>query len=67
MLGLTHLAIPYYQRCLALSPDVQVDCPILGCAAEDFAVEAAYALQGLWAASGEMEKALTVTQTWLVI
>jgi len=65
LLGLTHLAIPYYERCLDLSTAVQPGS--LNCQAEDFAFEAAVNLQGHWAASGNMEKAREVTEKWLVI
>ena len=65
ILGLTHLAIPYYERCLAMSADVQVEK--LGSRAEDFAREAAFALQNFWAASGNMEKAQGLTDKWLVV
>lgn len=65
LLGLTHLAIPYYERCLALSAAVQVE--EMGCGGEDFATEAAIALQAFWAASGNLGKAQEVTETWLVI
>lgn len=61
MLGLTHLAIPYYSRCLDRCFDRQeADNE------ENFVREAALALQGIWAASGNMEKAREVTQEWLV-
>ncbi len=65
LLGLTHLAIPYYERCLDLSTVVQIGSP--NCQGEDFAFEAAVNLQGLWAASGNTEKAREVTESWLVI
>ena len=65
LLGLTHLAIPYYERCLAMSAAARVEEP--GCGAEDFAQEAALALQSFWAASGNMEKAREHTETWLVV
>lgn len=63
LLGLTHLAIPYYERCLALSEIVQEDHEYT----EDFAQEAAFAMQGLWAGSGNLEKAQQVTEAWLSI
>lgn len=65
LLGLTHLAIPYYERCLAMSAAAQVEES--GCRAEDIAQEAAFALQNLWAASGNMEKAWEITEKWLVV
>ncbi len=65
MLGLTHLAIPYYRRCLALSNDVGTDG--LDSTQEEFAKEAAFSLQGLWAANGELNEALEVTERWLIL
>ena len=65
ILGLTHLAIPYYERCLDMSPDVQAES--MSYKGEDFVQEAAVALQGFWAASGNTEKAREVTERWLVI
>lgn len=65
LLGLTHLAIPYYERCLGMSAAAQLEEP--GCGAEDFAQEAAFALQSFWAASGNMEKARELTEMWLVV
>lgn len=65
LLGLTHLAIPYYERCLAMSAAVQVEES--GCGAENFAQEAALALQSFWAASGNMKKARELTEKWLVV
>ena len=65
LLGLTHLAIPYYERCLAISATAPVEKS--GCGVEDFAHEAAFALQSFWAASGNMEKARELTEKWLVV
>ena len=65
LLGLTHLAIPYYQRCLSLSKAAQVNH--LEGYTDDFSREAAFALQGLWATSGHHEKARQLTKDWLVI
>lgn len=65
LLGLTHLAIPYYERCLAMSAAAQAEQS--GCGADNFAQEAAFALQSFWAASGNMEKARELTERWLVI
>ena len=63
MLGLTHLATPYYQQCLNFSEIVQHQ--YAGSGVEDFAQEAAFALQGIWATNGNEEKALEVTERWL--
>lgn len=65
ILGLTHLAIPYYERCLDLSMAVQAES--MSCKGEDFVNEAAVALQGFWAASKNVEKARGVTERWMVI
>ena len=35
--------------------------------AENYTLEAAYVLQGIWASSGEVEQARKVTEEWLVI
>ena len=65
LLGLTHLAIPYYERCLAMSDAAQVED--LGYGAEGFAKEAAFTMQNFWAASGNMRKARELTERWLVV
>jgi general transcription factor 3C polypeptide 3 (transcription factor C subunit 4) len=65
LLGLTHLAIPYYERCLDLSTAVQTGPPDRQ--QDDFAFEAAVNLQGLWAASGNVKKARDITEKWLVM
>ena len=65
ILGLTHLAIPYFERCLDLSTAMKA--ADTGCGGEDFGREAAIALQGFWSMSGNMERARGVTEQWLVI
>lgn len=65
MLGLTHLAIPYYQR--SLDMEVEVLKMNLGLTTENFTRDAAFALQGLWAACGDLEKAREATKKWLTI
>ena len=65
MLGLVHLAIPYYERCLALSSEV--DTKYGTQRTENFAKEAAFALQSHWAASGITERAREVSETWMVL
>lgn len=62
MLGLTHLAIPHYERCLAYSGDSGRHDH-----AEGFAREAAFALQSLWALGGECGRARQLSETWLVM
>ncbi|KAL8768028.1 MAG: hypothetical protein Q9209_005632 [Squamulea sp. 1 TL-2023] len=61
MLGLTHLAVPYYQRCLAFRTDRH---KVIG---DDFAIEAAFALRNIWAADEQMAKVLNITYGYLVI
>lgn len=63
MLGLTHLATPYYEHCLFLSEIMEAECE--GSGVEDFAQEAAFALQEIWATNGNEERALEVTERWL--
>lgn len=65
LLGLTDPAIAYYLRCLALDSDVQRTHASRS--AENFATEAAFALRGLWVASGNFVRAREVTEKWLVI
>ena len=62
-LGLLHLAIPYYEQCLALSAAVQTENS--QGSPENYACDAAFALQGIWAASGQLEMANAVTNRWL--
>ena len=63
MLGLTNLAETYYQQCLIMSKAMQQVCAMSE--VEDFAQEAAFALQGIWAMNGNDEKALEITIQWL--
>ncbi|KAL9125829.1 MAG: hypothetical protein Q9217_005026 [Psora testacea] len=65
LLGVIHLAIPYYERCLALGNALEMRYG--SSITENFAQEAAFALQGHWAASGNMDRAREVTERWLVI
>lgn len=65
LLGLTDPAIAYYLRCLDL--DKEVRSAHTGPSSENFATEAAFALQGLWVASGNFVKAREVAKKWLVI
>ena len=71
MLGLAHLAVQGYERCLELSEEIErakatADNGDVGWT-EDFSREAAYALQGLYAMSGEVEAARLITERWLVV
>ena len=65
MLGLTHLGVQYYLECLEIGRHVgHIDADH---AIENFSREAAYALQGIWAASGNDDKARDITEEWLVL
>jgi general transcription factor 3C polypeptide 3 (transcription factor C subunit 4) len=65
ILGLSHLAIPYYERSLELSSTNRKEpCTT---EIEDFASHAAYALQSIWAVNGQVELARAVTEDWLVL
>ncbi|KAJ4291195.1 transcription factor TFIIIC subunit tfc4 [Kalmusia sp. IMI 367209] len=70
-LGLVTQAIPYYQRCVALSEIVRQEASMnqdyeYG-RAEDFATEAAFALQAIYVLSGDFKEAYNVTKANLVI
>ena len=65
MLGLAHLAIPFYQRCLELRQDLYNSEPEI--VVQDFSRDAAVALQGIWAQGGNTETARAVTERWLII
>lgn len=65
MLGLAHLAVPYYLHCLEIRRCVQRIS--LDPGLEDFTREAAFALQGIWVANGNVDKAREVTEEWLVL
>lgn len=76
MLGLAHLAILGYEKCLLLGEEISQrrekrEDPGDGGGGiylpEDFTREAAYALQCLYAVSGEVEVARRITERWLVI
>ncbi|KAK4540863.1 hypothetical protein LTR36_008805 [Oleoguttula mirabilis] len=68
MLGLTHLAVPAYEKVLALSGAVQADRDAEDdVEVEDFAKEAAFALQQMFALVGNEEAASAITEQWLVL
>ncbi|KAK2765329.1 transcription factor TFIIIC subunit tfc4 [Arachnomyces sp. PD_36] len=79
MLGIAHLAVKGYERCLEISDEIQRvererekgggdgDSDGKKGWVEDFGKEAAVALQGLYGMSGEMGMAKRVTERWLVI
>ncbi|KJY00299.1 hypothetical protein TI39_contig336g00044 [Zymoseptoria brevis] len=82
-LALTHLAVPAYEKVLELSEAVRAEWEEEVAAArmagrtdgfegnygegEDFAMEAAYALQGCYALVGNFEAARRIGEEWLVI
>jgi general transcription factor 3C polypeptide 3 (transcription factor C subunit 4) len=70
-LGLVAFAIPAYERCIGLSGRVQAEardrCEDGNWACEDFATEAAFAIQSIYAISGNLEGARKVTEEVLVI
>ncbi|KAI9849713.1 MAG: transcription factor TFIIIC subunit tfc4 [Sclerophora amabilis] len=76
MLGLTHLALPYYEQVLSLSASLsegyggeedQLDPSRSHKVVEDFAKDAAFNLQSIYALGGNMKMAREVTEKWLVI
>lgn len=70
-LGLVTLALPAYERCIELSTRVKQEandrCSEGNWAHEDFATEAAFAIQSIYAVSGNFEGARKVTEEVLVI
>ena len=62
IIGLAHLAIPYYERCLIPESDADNHEK-----SRNFCKEAAVALQNIWGASGNTRKAKAITDRWLVI
>lgn len=66
MVGLTHLALPAYERCIALSKRVKEE-QRADWVAENFAAEAAYGIQTILALAGDFKGARSVTEEVLVI
>lgn len=70
-LGLTSLAIPSYERCLelrsAVEKEAQDRCQDGEWAHEDFASEAAFAMQSIYAIGGNLAAAKKVTDDVLVL
>jgi general transcription factor 3C polypeptide 3 (transcription factor C subunit 4) len=70
-LGLVTQALPAYERCIALSDSVRREaedhCQREDWRHEDFATEAAFAIQSIYAVSGNFEAARKVTHEVLVI
>ncbi|KAK5135014.1 hypothetical protein LTR08_005674 [Meristemomyces frigidus] len=68
VLGLAHLAIPAFEKVLALSESVRAEAIAQSePEVEDFALEAAFALQQLYALVGNDEAARAITEEWLVL
>jgi general transcription factor 3C polypeptide 3 (transcription factor C subunit 4) len=70
-LGLVALALPAYERCVALGDKVKQEagdqCQDGNWGHEDFSTDAAFAMQSIYAISGNLEGALDVTERLLVI
>jgi general transcription factor 3C polypeptide 3 (transcription factor C subunit 4) len=72
-IGLLHLAVPAYQKCIDLSPRLKKKRgkarkkKSAETAEEDFAPEAALALRTILAINGDMESAMALTRKWLVL
>ncbi|KAI8939564.1 hypothetical protein NX059_003328 [Plenodomus lindquistii] len=70
-LGLVTLALPAYERCIEMSERVKSEaanqCSDDNWGYEDFAAEAAFAIQSIFAISGNVEGARKVTEEVLVI
>ncbi|KAL6715712.1 transcription factor TFIIIC subunit tfc4 [Lecanora helva] len=65
LVGLTHLARPYYERCLNLYQAIQMKDS--NYQAEGFALEAAVNLQCFEAASGNVERAREIVENWMIL
>ena len=65
MLGLTHLAVPFYERCLDHVKKTHENCS--GSTSEEFTQEAAFALRGIWAMDGETIRARQLSEAWLIM
>lgn len=63
MLGLVHLATPFYQKVLKEISEISAKQPML----EELVLDTAYNLQAIYAASGNVKLAEDVTRRWLVI
>lgn len=70
-LGLVSHALPAYERCMALSERVKREaedrCSDVSWGCEDFGAEAAFAVQSIYAVSGNLEGARRVTEGVLVL
>ena len=65
--GLTHLAVPCYERVLEISRAETTARRGEDAIVEDYAVEAAYNLQHLYFSAGNIDMAQRITQEWLVL
>ena len=59
LIGLPHLSISYYERCLQLGKRVNDE--------EGFSREVALVLQAHWATNGDWRRAQEITTTWLTM
>lgn len=66
LIGMTHLAVPAYEKVLGLSERVQHEAEGAG-GVEDFAQEAALALRCIYIAAGNQDAARAVTEKWLTL
>lgn len=65
MLGLTHLALPYYEKVLQEEEEALEAGGSPG--RDDLIVDTAYNLQTIYAIAGNQALAKAVTEKWLVI
>ncbi|KAL8992356.1 MAG: hypothetical protein Q9169_007160 [Polycauliona sp. 2 TL-2023] len=61
MLGLTHSAVLYYERCFASQVDPNGDADV------GFAIEAAFAVRNIWAADEQASEVRDITSRYLVM
>jgi general transcription factor 3C polypeptide 3 (transcription factor C subunit 4) len=66
-LGLTHLALPAYDKCIKLSSRVREEADVSMLPAEDFAHEAVLAKRSILAMNGDLKGALKLSREWLVL
>ncbi|KAK8186307.1 hypothetical protein BC567DRAFT_259576 [Phyllosticta citribraziliensis] len=68
-LGLVHLALPSYEKVLALSDDVRKEnaTKSRGSVVDDFAADAAFSIQIILSLAEELRGARAVTEKWLVL
>ena len=62
MLGMPHLALPYYQKVLD-----EVSYDTSRSMREDITIDTAYNLQQMYTTAGNMELARQITKRWLVL